>query len=123
MSCEQPIPQQRDQWLTVTLNQPRPRAIRCAVTGEVDVLTAPALRAQLMSAGDVHCRDVVVDLTAVTFFAAAGLHVLDDVRHAHRGARELLVVGASPQVDRVFDLCGPDYPRFATCDQALASCG
>jgi anti-sigma B factor antagonist len=54
------------------------------LVGEVDLLTAPALRQQLTTRTRRH-RDVVVDLAAVQFLGSAGLRVLVD---AHRCAAD-----------------------------------
>lgn len=92
--------------LTITLTWPCPSVV-CDVAGEIDLMTAPQLSQQLMDAGVEECCDLVVDLSAVTFFAAAGARVLDDVQRARddSGAHELVLVGASDQVHKVLDLC------------------
>lgn len=93
--------------LTITLTRPCPSVVVCDVAGEIDLMTAPQLSQQLMDAGVEECCDLVVDLSAVTFFAAAGARVLDDVQRARdgSGAHELVLVGASAQVRKVLDLC------------------
>ncbi|WP_306748086.1 STAS domain-containing protein [Saccharothrix yanglingensis] len=50
----------------------------CAVTGEVDLATAPRLRALLAEQIRLEGPDLVVDLGEVHFFSAAGLNVLVD---------------------------------------------
>lgn len=47
-----------------------------AVTGEIDVYTAPVLREELASLIDSQHTDLVVDLTAVRFMDSTGLGVL-----------------------------------------------
>lgn len=47
-----------------------------AVTGEIDVYTAPVLREELASLIDGQHTDLVVDLTAVRFMDSTGLGVL-----------------------------------------------
>jgi anti-anti-sigma factor len=81
-----------------------------AVAGELDVATAPTLRA-LLDAESVR----VVDLSGVTFIDVAGLRVLLERRH-------LLVRSPSRPVRRLIELCMraglclvPPFPPI--CDQ------
>jgi anti-anti-sigma factor len=100
------------------------------VRGEVDMLTSTLLRDRLLT----HVRDtvgqVIVDLTGVGFFAAAGLTVLVNARQAAVAAGITLGLVASTRpvllpltitgLDEVFDIspnltnallragCGPD---------------
>jgi anti-anti-sigma factor len=81
-----------------------------AVVGELDVATAPTLRA-LLDAESVR----VVDLSGVTFIDVAGLRVLLERRH-------LVVRSPSRPVRRLIELCGragvclgPTFPPI--CDQ------
>ena len=79
---------------------------RVAVTGEIDILTAPRLEAVLEAAVDAY-DDVLVDLSGVTFMDAQGITVL---LAAHRAARGTLrVVDASPQAARVLRIIGVDH--------------
>ncbi len=80
-----------------TVSHPWPGAI--AVTGELDVATAPALRAAL---ADPEVEEVV--LAGVSFIGVAGLQVLLDA-NAERG-RPLVLVTPSARVLRLLDLCG-----------------
>jgi anti-sigma B factor antagonist len=82
-----------------------------AVTGEIDIATAPDLDRFLrrhLAAVPRHGR-VVVDLTGVRLLGAAGVDVLVGVAHAAR-AREVAFAldPVSWQVARVLDLCGLD---------------
>lgn len=107
--------------LTATVSHPRPTFVLCTVTGEIDMTTAPALRVQLAKALQARGRHLVVDLTAVTFLAAAGIHLLDEARRAcDDGGDDLTLVGARSQVCKVLDLCRVGCPRYATFEQALA---
>ncbi len=53
------------------------------VEGEVDIASAPALRSLLTRAN--HARDVLVDLSGVTFMDCAGLSALLQARAQHAG--------------------------------------
>jgi anti-sigma B factor antagonist len=76
------------------------------VVGELDVTTAPALRAnldQLVSGGQ---GLVGLDLAGVTFMDSSGVHVLVDAALAHPG--RLRLADRSTAVDRVLALTGVD---------------
>ncbi|HEX6355909.1 STAS domain-containing protein [Actinophytocola sp.] len=116
--------------LTITTHTAPPAAIVLTVRGEVDALTSTQLSDHLLP----HMRDtgghVIVDLTSVWFFAAAGLTVLVNAREAATVAGTTLCLVASTRpvllpltitgLDRVFDIspdlthalfrvgCGPD---------------
>lgn len=60
-----------------------------SVIGEIDICTAPAMHAYLLEAGTGirdNGRDLVVDLSAVTFMDASGLTVLLRAEHRVRPA-------------------------------------
>jgi anti-sigma B factor antagonist len=50
-------------------------------TGEIDFVTAPALRSALLSCLRPPCTHVLVDLAGVTFLSCAGLTVLAEAHH------------------------------------------
>jgi anti-sigma B factor antagonist len=75
------------------------------IDGELDVLTAPKLAADLNSVVREHAADVVVDLRDVTFIDSAGLHVLLNAhRRLARASRNLSVVCDGGPVRRVIEL-------------------
>lgn len=85
------------------------RSVLVRVAGELDSLTAGTLRATLADAEAAVAppAPVVVDLTGVTFLAAAGLSVL--VEHDERCAAlgtALLIVPGSKVVRRAMALTG-----------------
>jgi anti-sigma B factor antagonist len=118
------------QLLTVTARPAPPAAVVLMVRGEVDMLTSVQLTDRLLP----HVRGtvpyVVVDLSGVEFFAAAGLSVLVNARDAATVAGVTLCLVASTRpvllpltitgLDGVFDIspdlthallragCGPD---------------
>ena len=78
-----------------------------AVTGEVDLATAPRLSTALAAVTANPPRSVEVDLSGTSFFACRGLSLLMDAHHrlAESGA-ELVVHGAVGVVRRVFTASG-----------------
>jgi anti-anti-sigma factor len=122
MATDLSISPLRGPWMTATLSRRPPSIALCTVTGEVDLMTVPELRAQLRKAVGGGCRDVVVDVTAITFFAVAGVRALDEAQRSRGDARDLVLVGASDQLIKVLDLCQARYPRYAELGEALAHC-
>lgn len=77
--------------------------------GEVDLATAPKLRAALAGASrnDGVAGDVVVDLTLVDLVDSTGLGVLiGALRRANQQDTRLVLCGLCPAVRAVFDLTG-----------------
>lgn len=108
--------------LTVTLSWPRTGTVVCTAAGEVDRSTAPLLLDQLDEAVSGHPRCLVVNLSAVTFFSAAGVGVLDETRAAQREEDEFVLVGKDRLLVRVLDICDVGYRRYCDLDDALAVC-
>jgi anti-anti-sigma factor len=76
------------------------------VEGTVDMVTAPRFLAAVRAGMQTRPPVLVVDLSGVTFLAAAGLHVLD-VARAEAGDRMLLAVVASgPVTARPIEITG-----------------
>jgi anti-sigma B factor antagonist len=118
------------QLLTVTTHPAPPAAIVLTVRGEVDMLTSTQLTDQLLPHVWDTVPHVIVDLTEVGFFAAAGLTVLVNARQAAMAAGLTLRLVASTRpvllpltitgLDGMFDIspdlthallragCGPD---------------
>jgi anti-sigma B factor antagonist len=93
------------------------------VRGEVDMAAEAPLRRRIGEAMADEPAAVVLDLTGVTFFASAGLHVLVDLHHdtTARGV-SLHVVADSRIVLRPMAITGVDQlvTVVASVDQALA---
>lgn len=83
-------------------------AATIAVTGELDVATAPELIAAI-AALEPGYEELVIDLSECSFFASSGISVLldENARGASKGFK-LVVVKAPPEVQRIFDLTGLD---------------
>ncbi|MCP2243550.1 anti-anti-sigma factor [Lentzea aerocolonigenes] len=76
----------------------RPDVVVIAVRGEVDSCTSPLLRDRLLEHVRPACSQLVVDLTGVSFFGAAGLTVLVTVREAADAAGVRLCLVADTRV-------------------------
>jgi len=77
-------------------------------TGEVDLESAPLLRAALLDAVDRHAM-VCCDLSGVTFFSAAGISALVTVhRRATQAGSTLIIRGADGVTRRVLQIFGVD---------------
>jgi anti-sigma B factor antagonist len=91
----------------------RPEAVVVAVSGAVDILTAPRLRAALSVALERQDgRPLIVDLTEVRFFGSPGLRVLAESAEqasAKPGFQPLrVVVDGNRPVLRPIELTGHD---------------
>jgi anti-anti-sigma factor len=103
--------------LTVTVGPASPHAVVLAVCGEVDSSTSPLLHDRLLEQLRPTCPQLVVDLTEVSFFGAAGITVLVAVKEAAETAGIRMCLVACTRVvlrpltitglDSVFDVC-PD---------------
>jgi anti-sigma B factor antagonist len=92
-----------------------------AVEGELDLSSAPSLKWTLIDSLD-GCKQLVVDLSKVTFMDSTALGVLIGVnRSLDMGAR-LAIVCAQDNVLKIFEFSGLDgaLAIFSTLDEALA---
>lgn len=108
------------------IDEERVGEARCVVTlgGEVDLHTAPELRDRLGAAVDEGCREIVVDLTDVTFIDSMTLGVLLGVlKRLRQRSGELKVVVSDPSLRRIFEITLLDsvFALFDTRAAALAS--
>ncbi|WP_143467061.1 STAS domain-containing protein [Lentzea kentuckyensis] len=120
--------------LTVTVCPAPPDAVVLAVCGELDSSTSPLLRDRLLDHVRPTCPQLVVDLTEVTFFGAAGITVLVAAREAAETAGIRMCLVACTRVvlrpltitglDSVFDVC-PDlaHARLHMGDVAVQIIG
>jgi anti-anti-sigma factor len=95
----------------------------CTAVGEVDMATGPLLLEQLQKATSDEPRHLVVDLSGVTFFSAAGVEVLMQVLRAHQSRYAMVLVGNSRPVMRVLDVLklAQQFPRYDKVDDAVAA--
>jgi anti-sigma B factor antagonist len=76
-----------------------------AVSGEIDIATAPSLREKLHSLFADGRHDIVVDLDEVTFLDSTALGVLvGGLKRARTDGGELKVVCNQPRVRKVFEI-------------------
>ncbi len=74
----------------------------CRVSGEIDLLTVTTLAQVLDDLHEERVPSVIVDLTGVTYCAAAGVRVLlEATERSRRGGQRLAVVIANLTVARV----------------------
>jgi anti-sigma B factor antagonist len=87
-----------------------------AVTGEIDLFTAPELKAALVEAIDAGRTRVVVDLTGTTFLDSTALGVLiGTVKRLRARDGRLTLVNTDANIARTFDITGLDQ-IFTICD-------
>lgn len=93
--------------LRLDVRLPRPGTVVVAARGEVDLLTAPDLARGL----EQHLQDastLVVDLSEMEFFGAAGIEVLLQVQTEARRRGIVLRLVIGPHLRRVFTLADLD---------------
>lgn len=84
-----------------------------AVSGELDLAGVDALQGALDRAVEEASEILVVDLSETTFIDSTGLQALIRCeRRASAAGLGLVLIGARPQVRRVFELAGLDT-RFS----------
>jgi anti-sigma B factor antagonist len=81
----------------------RGTTVRLAVTGELDIATAPKLRELFAAERRDGAALIVLDLAEVTFMDSSGLHAVIDA-HEDGAGRLRIVLG--PAAARVIDLTG-----------------
>jgi anti-sigma B factor antagonist len=97
-----------------------------AVTGEIDVYTAPKLREQIVALVDEGQYNLVIDMSGVEFLDSTGLGVLvgglKRVR-AHDGS--LALVCDEERILKIFRITGLTkvFPIFPTVDEAVGTGG
>ena len=77
--------------------------VRVEISGEVDASTVSTLRRRLRATAAQHPARIEVDLSAVTFFARAGLMALVAASH---DVPDLVVLGAPPPTRKLAVLLG-----------------
>ena len=83
---------------------------RIAVSGELDLATAPVLYDQIVSAEAPGVTDITLDLQDMTFLDGSGLRALLAARsRADANGHRLLLVGATAPALRLFELTGTRY--------------
>ncbi|WP_433759416.1 STAS domain-containing protein [Nocardia sp. CA-135398] len=106
-----------------TVSHPRGDVTLVVVAGEIDVATAPRLRDKLLRAFGSQGSIMVVDLSPVTFFAAAGLTILVEAQAAAEKAnRRMVLITTVRCVDRAIEITGlaTNFRRVGSLAAALA---
>ncbi|MEU7628586.1 STAS domain-containing protein [Nocardia sp. NPDC049220] len=114
---------ERSDPLQFSMCRPRRDVTLLMVGGEIDLATAPRLRAELTSVGASRTETLVLDLSPVTFLAAAGLTVLVEAQaEAVRSHCRVLVITTARSVERVLGITGlsTEFHLVGSVDAALA---
>lgn len=90
------------------LSFPAPDSVRLAVTGEIDLATAPALALRLLEVMTRHQPTVVdVDLADVMFLDCYGIGVLVAVRDAaEKNQCRIWISNLQPMIAEILDVVG-----------------
>jgi len=89
--------------------------------GEIDVYTAPRLKAELVSAIESGCVNVIVDLEDVGFIDSSGLGVLvSALRRARERDGAVRIVCTRDNILKIFRITGLDkvFPIFSDASEA-----
>ena len=83
------------------------RAATLALSGELDLLSAPALMGALEGATAPDTDLIVIDLRGVEFIDSIGLHaLLEAAQRTQATGRRFALVRGGQQVQRLFELTG-----------------
>jgi anti-sigma B factor antagonist len=92
------------------------------LTGDIDLVTAPVLRAELKERLD-RTSSLVLDLSELHFIDSTGLGVLvGALRRVRTEGGDIRLAGAPSSIRRVFAVTGLDqvFTLFPTVDEAMA---
>jgi anti-sigma B factor antagonist len=95
-----------------------------ALTGEVDLYTAPEFKQQLLDAISKGAKNVVVDLTGTTFIDSTTLGVLvGGVKRLRPAGGSLTLVCTDANICKIFEITGLDrvFSIHDSRDQALSA--
>ena len=93
-----------------------------AVSGEIDLFTAPAFKQRMSKPIDAGCSRLIVDLSRTTFIDSSSLGVLIGAhRRLKRAGGSLVVVSASDAIAKTFKITGLDgvFTLAPTVESAL----
>jgi anti-sigma B factor antagonist len=93
-----------------------------ALTGEVDLYTAPQFKEELVAATTSGAPRVVVDMTETTFIDSTTLGVLvGGLRRLRPEGGELLLVISDRKIRKIFEITGLDrvFPILESQSEAL----
>ncbi len=93
----------QSQRFRLTVEQESQRAVVTAA-GEMDLVSVPDCREELENLAQEH-REIGLDLRQVNFIDSCGALMVRDLRdNLKKKGGELVLLGASPQVQRVFSV-------------------
>ena len=101
--------------------QKHPHQCELVLKGEIDVYTAPKLKAELVETIESGCANIVVDLEGVTFIDSSGLGVLvSALRRAREREGAVRVVCTRENILKIFRITGLDkvFPVFSDLAEA-----
>jgi anti-sigma B factor antagonist len=103
-------------------SQPDERTSIVALEGELDLGRAPSLKWALVDAVDAGYKQLVVDLSRVTFMDSTVLGVLVGVNKSLDVGARLAIVCVHANVLKIFELSGMDgsFAIYPTLEEALA---
>lgn len=83
------------------------RVTTLTLSGELDLLSSPALEQELERVNSADCDVVLLDLRELEFMDSTGLHVLIKAhQQAHDAGRDFVLTKGGDQVQRLLDLTG-----------------
>ena len=83
------------------------RVTTLRLSGELDLLSSPALEQELEHANSSDCDVILLDLRELEFMDSTGLHVLVKAhQRAQEAGRGLVLIKGGEQVQRLLDLTG-----------------
>lgn len=83
------------------------RAITVSLSGELDMISAPALERAFARLPASQAEVILVDLRGLEFMDSTGLHLLVQAQQiAHEAGRRFALIRGREQVQRLFDLSG-----------------
>jgi anti-anti-sigma factor len=90
----------------VTLSTPRAGRVRAALSGDLDYLSVPRLNAALKTTLDMpNLRELILDLSEITYLSGAGLGAMVALRHTLREKEaEFYLSGCQGQVLRILQV-------------------
>jgi anti-sigma B factor antagonist len=94
-----------------------------ALTGEVDLYTAPEFKQQLLDVIGKGAKDVVVDFSNTTFIDSTTLGVLvGGVKRLRTNDGQLSLVCSDRNITKIFEITGLDrvFTIYPTRDEAVA---
>ena len=97
-----------------------------ALTGEVDLYTAPEFKQQLLEVIGQGAKHVIVDFTSTTFIDSTTLGVLvGGVKRIRGNDGQLSLVCSDRNITKIFEITGLDrvFTIYPTRDEALAKAG